>query len=67
MAKKSKIARNEQRKEIVARHAERRSELKRLIKSPHTGEAERASAGVAARPRQNSRRRMHSSLVWRAA
>ncbi|WP_017545326.1 30S ribosomal protein S14 [Nocardiopsis prasina] len=44
MAKKSKIARNERRKEIVARHAERRSELKRLIKSPHTGEAERASA-----------------------
>lgn len=44
MAKKSKIARNEQRKVIVARHAERRAELKDLIKSPRTGEAERAAA-----------------------
>ncbi|WP_017589686.1 30S ribosomal protein S14 [Nocardiopsis ganjiahuensis] len=44
MAKKSKIARNEQRKVVVARYAERRSELKRLIKSPHTGEDERAAA-----------------------
>ncbi|GAB3733216.1 hypothetical protein [Nocardiopsis nanhaiensis] len=44
MAKKSKIARNEQRKKVVARYAERRAELKRLVKSPHTGEEERAAA-----------------------
>lgn len=31
MAKTSKIAKNEQRKETVARYAERRSELKRII------------------------------------
>lgn len=36
MAKKSKIAKNEQRKVIVARHAARRAELKRIIASPHT-------------------------------
>lgn len=34
MAKESKIARNEQRKELVARYAERRAELKSLIKDP---------------------------------
>ncbi|MEU2946967.1 30S ribosomal protein S14 [Nocardiopsis alba] len=44
MAKKSKIARNEQRKAVVARYAERRAELKRLIKNPRTGEDERAAA-----------------------
>ncbi|RAY12910.1 30S ribosomal protein S14 [Actinomadura craniellae] len=44
MAKKSKIAANERRKEVVARHAERRAELKRLIRSPHTAEDARAAA-----------------------
>lgn len=44
MAKKSKIARNEQRRATVARYAERRAELKRLVKSPHTDEEVRASA-----------------------
>lgn len=34
MAKKSKIAANERRRVIVARYAERRAELKRLIASP---------------------------------
>ena len=34
MAKKSKIAKNEKRKEIVARYAERRQELKAIIKNP---------------------------------
>lgn len=33
MAKKSKIVKNQKRAEIVARHAERRAELKRIIKS----------------------------------
>lgn len=33
MAKKSKIVKNQKRAEIVARYAERRAELKRIIKS----------------------------------
>ena len=44
MAKKSKIAKKEQRKEIVARYAERRAELKRIIKSPHSTDEERMDA-----------------------
>ena len=44
MAKKSKIAKNEQRKEIVAHYAERRAELKRIIKSPHSTDEERMDA-----------------------
>lgn len=34
MAKKSKIAKNEQRRAIVERYAERRAELKEIIRSP---------------------------------
>ena len=44
MATKSKIAKNEQRKEIVARYAERRAELKAIIKSPNTSDEDRAEA-----------------------
>ncbi|WP_159944952.1 MULTISPECIES: 30S ribosomal protein S14 [unclassified Nocardiopsis] len=44
MAKKSKIVRGEQRRRVVARYAERRAELKRIIRSPHTGDEERAAA-----------------------
>ncbi|MCQ4083485.1 30S ribosomal protein S14 [Streptomyces sp. RB6PN25] len=44
MAKKSKIAKNEQRRAIVARHAERRAELKAITASPHTTDDERAAA-----------------------
>ncbi|MEV0076322.1 30S ribosomal protein S14 [Nocardia neocaledoniensis] len=44
MAKKSKIARNEQRREIVERYAARRAELKELIRRPGTGDDERAAA-----------------------
>ena len=44
MAKKSMIAKNEQRKEIVARYAERRAELKAIIKSPNTSDEDRAEA-----------------------
>jgi small subunit ribosomal protein S14 len=44
MAKKSKIAKNNQRREIVARYAERRAELKRLIKSPSTSPDVRGAA-----------------------
>ncbi|MFB4313989.1 30S ribosomal protein S14 [Actinomadura sp. 21ATH] len=44
MAKKSKIAANERRKATAARYAERRAELKRLVRSPHTDEETRAAA-----------------------
>ncbi|MEN8654933.1 30S ribosomal protein S14 [Streptomyces sp. 21So2-11] len=44
MAKKSKIAQNEKRKAIVERHAVRRAQLKELLRSPATGEAERVAA-----------------------
>ena len=54
MAKKSKIAKNEQRRAVVARYAERRAvvaryaerraELKRLITAPGTSDEDRAAA-----------------------
>ncbi|ONM48351.1 30S ribosomal protein S14 [Nocardia donostiensis] len=47
MAKKSKIARNEHRKTMVARYAERRAELKELIRKPSTPEADRNAARAA--------------------
>ncbi len=34
MAKKSKIARNKQREEVVARYAEKRAELKKQLVDP---------------------------------
>ena len=47
MAKKSKIVRNLQRREVVARYAERRSELKKASVNPHLSEDERAEAMAA--------------------
>ncbi|MCP2316547.1 SSU ribosomal protein S14P [Nocardia amikacinitolerans] len=47
MAKKSKIARNEQRKAVVARYAARRAELKEIIRKPATSDADRAAAQAA--------------------
>ncbi|MFC8532312.1 30S ribosomal protein S14 [Nocardia sp. NPDC057227] len=44
MAKKSKIARDLQRRVIVARYAERRAELKELIRKPATPDRQRAAA-----------------------
>lgn len=44
MAKKSKIIKNEQRKIVVARYAERRAELKELIRKPSTTPDSRAAA-----------------------
>jgi small subunit ribosomal protein S14 len=44
MAKKSKIAKNDQRRRIVARFAARRAELKAIISSPRTSDDERAAA-----------------------
>jgi len=56
MAKKSKIVKNDQRRAIVARHAERRAELKRIIRSPETPVALRiqAQAELARQPRDAS-------------
>ncbi|WP_328388405.1 30S ribosomal protein S14 [Nocardia sp. NBC_00416] len=47
MAKKSKIARDEQRRATVARYAERRAELEELIRKPGTPEDERLAAQAA--------------------
>ncbi|WP_406458521.1 30S ribosomal protein S14 [Streptomyces sp. NBC_01622] len=44
MAKKSKIAKNEQRQRVVARYAARRAELKEIIRRRGSTEAERAAA-----------------------
>ncbi|WP_330333658.1 30S ribosomal protein S14 [Streptomyces sp. NBC_00536] len=44
MAKKSKIAQNEKRKAMVERYAARRAELKEVLRSPASGEPERAAA-----------------------
>ncbi|MEZ0111515.1 small subunit ribosomal protein S14 [Catenulispora sp. EB89] len=44
MAKSSKVAKNDKRRDVVARYAERRTELKRLIKSPRTSDEARAAA-----------------------
>ena len=44
MASTAKIVANERRKEVVARHAQRRAELKRVIARPSSGAAERAAA-----------------------
>ncbi|MEU2062019.1 30S ribosomal protein S14 [Streptomyces sp. NPDC013455] len=44
MAKKSKIAKNERRKETVARYAERRAELKEIVRRPSGSPAERLAA-----------------------
>ncbi|MGX7730052.1 30S ribosomal protein S14 [Rhodococcus sp. 2H158] len=47
MAKKSKIARNEQRKLVVARYAARRAELKEIVRRPWSTDAERLAARTA--------------------
>ena len=62
MAKKSKIARNEQRKRTVAHYAQRRAELKRTIKSPDTTPEERAAAvaELNRRPRDASATRVRN-------
>lgn len=56
MAKKSKIAKNEQRRLTVARHAERRAELKAIIKSPSSTIDEQSAAmrELARQPRDAS-------------
>ncbi|MFD2757595.1 MULTISPECIES: 30S ribosomal protein S14 [Gulosibacter] len=46
MAKKSKIAKNEERKEIVARYAERRLQLKKQLVDPNGTDESREEARV---------------------
>src|ERR1700712_104984 len=46
MAKKSKIAANEQRKIVVARYATKRLELKKALVDPASSDAEREAARV---------------------
>ncbi|MGW5734866.1 MULTISPECIES: 30S ribosomal protein S14 [Streptomyces] len=62
MAKKSKIAKNEKRREIVARYAARRAELKEILRRPSTGEPERraAQAELARQPRDASATRVRN-------
>src|ERR1700734_254809 len=56
MAKKSKIVKNDQRRVIVARYAERRAELKEAIRSPAGTPEQRAAAqrALARQPRDAS-------------
>ena len=44
MAKKSKIAKDAQRRVVVERHAQRRAELKEAVRSPRSTPQERAAA-----------------------
>jgi small subunit ribosomal protein S14 len=44
VAKKSKIVKNDRRRVIVARYAERRAELKEIIRSPGSTDEQRAAA-----------------------
>jgi small subunit ribosomal protein S14 len=56
MAKKSKIVKNEQRRAIVARYAERRGTLKEIIRSPASTSEQRLAAqrALARQPRDAS-------------
>ncbi|MFJ7909116.1 30S ribosomal protein S14 [Kitasatospora sp. NPDC096204] len=62
MAKQSKIAKNEQRRQVVARYAERRAELKRVIAHPAGTPEERAAAQrrLARQPRDASATRVRN-------
>ncbi|WP_369234176.1 30S ribosomal protein S14 [Streptomyces sp. R21] len=62
MAKKSKIAKNERRRETVARYAARRAELKEIVRRPASSEAERAAAQreLARQPRDASATRVRN-------
>lgn len=62
MAKTSKIVKNEERKVLVARHAEKRRALLATIKNPKTGDAEREAAYSKLRklPRNSSRTRIRN-------
>lgn len=65
MAKQSKIARNNQRAEVVARYAQRRAELKATSVNPHlsAGERQAAMAALHALPRDASPTRLRNRDV----
>ena len=65
MAKKSKIAKNEQRKAIVARYAERRAALVAVVKDPSTSFKEKleAQAQIAKLPRDSAKIRIKNRCV----
>ena len=54
MAKESKIAKDRQRRALVARHAERRAELKRVIRTGSDEQREAAMAALGRLPRDSS-------------
>ena len=60
MAKKSKIARNEKRKKIVRKFAERRKELVRIVKDPNATMEQKVEAqrAIAKMPRDASATRV---------
>ncbi|MDQ3788354.1 MAG: 30S ribosomal protein S14 [Actinomycetota bacterium] len=62
MAKTSKIVKNERRREIVARYAERRAELKKIIAAPTSTQADReaASRELRRQPRDASATRIRN-------
>ncbi|MEV4170757.1 30S ribosomal protein S14 [Nonomuraea sp. NPDC049709] len=60
MAKKSKIAANERRKVVVARYAERRAELKELVRTGTPQERADAVRELARQPRDASATRVRN-------
>jgi small subunit ribosomal protein S14 len=62
MAKKSKIVKNERRRVIVAAYAERRAELKAIIRSPQSTSEQRDTAvrALARQPRDASAVRLRN-------
>jgi small subunit ribosomal protein S14 len=65
MAKKSKIAADTRRREVVARYAERRAELRRALRNPDLPEADRLAAvrELAKQPRDASPTRLRNRDV----
>ncbi len=65
MAKQSKINHNNKRKAMTERYAERRAELKALIRSPNTDDVERmeAVAKLDTLPRNSSKVRVRNRCV----
>ena len=62
MAKTSKIVKNEDRKEIVARYAEKRAALRAIVDNPQTSDADRQAAYGKLRklPRDSSKTRIRN-------
>jgi len=62
MAKTSKIVKNEDRKILVARHAAKRAQLKKVIQNPKSTDEEKAAAYAALRkmPRDSSATRIRN-------